>query len=84
MYSVSGTGNETQDEQISRARLEKREGSCAEFIDGGASEVVLIGKTAMILLVLPMSLKLGGELLEKEVDNIGATQAGNQSAQRTF
>jgi hypothetical protein len=67
-----------------RARLEKREGSCAEFINGGADEVVLIGKIAMILLVLPVSLELGGELLKKEVDNIGATQAGKQSAQRTF
>jgi hypothetical protein len=46
--------------------------------------VVLIGKIAMILLVLPVSLELGGELLEKEVDNIGATQAGKQSARRTF
>jgi hypothetical protein len=50
----------------------------------GADEVVLIGKIAMILLVLPVSLELGGELLEKEVVNIGAAQAGKQSARRTF
>jgi hypothetical protein len=53
---------------------------CAELIDDGADDVVLIGEIAIILLAPPVSLELGGELLEQEVGNTGATQAGKRSA----
>jgi len=47
-------------------------------------DMVLIGEIAIILLALSVSLELGGELLEQEVDKTGTTQVGKQSAQRAF
>jgi hypothetical protein len=43
------------------------------------ADVVLIGETAIILFALSVSLELGGESLEQEVDNMGATQVGRWS-----
>jgi hypothetical protein len=47
-------------------------------------DMVLIGEIAIILLALSVSLELGGELLEQEVDKTGTMQVGKQSAQRAF
>jgi hypothetical protein len=47
-------------------------------------DMVLIGEIAIILLALSVSLELGGELLEQEVDKTGTTQAGKRSARRAF